>query len=214
MVTNKTKIVLSAKEQEMVCNTEWILTKHQIVQKVVALFGAVLANLQIITEQHKSNLPRAIFVQSPKISKGENYKGLPYIMLDYPRHFNKEDVLAVRSLFWWGNFFSISIQLSGKFKTAAVLHFTTNFLMLQQQEFWICVNDNPWEHHFEADNYVSLKSLTAVEFGTLISQQSFIKMSKKITLPQWNEVPVFLEQAFLQMILLLKTSYLNGEIDL
>ena len=41
-------------------------------------------------------LPAEMLFHSPKISKGENYKGLPYVMLDYPRCFGKTDIFAIR----------------------------------------------------------------------------------------------------------------------
>ena len=72
MMADKTKITLSAKELELVCNTDWILTKHTIIQKVVQQFGEVLEMMQEITEQHKPHLPKEIYSKDAKISKGEN----------------------------------------------------------------------------------------------------------------------------------------------
>ena len=112
----KTKIALSAKELELVCNKEWILTKHAIVQKVITLFGRALEDMQQQVEQRIHGLPAAVNGQSPKISKGENFQSLPYVMLDYPRYFHKENTLAIRTFFWWGNFFSVTLHLSGEHK--------------------------------------------------------------------------------------------------
>ena len=53
---------------------------------------------------------------SPKISKGENYRGLPYVMLDYPRLFGREEVLAIRTFFWWGHGFSVTLHLKGGYR--------------------------------------------------------------------------------------------------
>ena len=55
----------------------------------------------------------AIVQSTPKIAKGENYLQLPYVLLDYPRCFDKENIFAIRTMFWWGNFFSITLHLSG-----------------------------------------------------------------------------------------------------
>ena len=82
-----TKIALSDKELEMVCNTDWILTKHAIIQKVYKLFGEMLPLFEKTVNENKKYLPAEVFINSPKISKGENYKLLPYVMLDYPRYF-------------------------------------------------------------------------------------------------------------------------------
>ena len=206
MIANKTKITLSAKELELVCNIDWILTKHTIINKVVQQFSEVLVIMQEITEQHKPHLPKEIFNKDAKISKGENYKGLPYIMLDYPRYFEKEKTLAIRTLFWWGNFFSTSLQLEGNAKEAVVPNLLTNFLQLQQREYWLCVSDSPWQHHFEEDNFVPMQSLTHTGFKALITKKPFIKIGKKIDLQQWDAMELFVVQSFTEMIGLLKTS--------
>ena len=73
-------------------------------------------------------MPEVIKTSTPKISKGENYKDLPYVMLDYPRCFQKEKTIAIRTFFWWGNFFSINLQLSGEYKEQALPSLQSNFL--------------------------------------------------------------------------------------
>src|SRR5262245_43273102 len=104
---NRAKIQLTADELTLVQNADWLLTKNNIIEKVFEMFGDVAAGAGDIFKQHSASLPQEAFVQSPKISKGEKYLGLPYVMLDYPRLFTKDDVFAIRTLFWWGNFFSI-----------------------------------------------------------------------------------------------------------
>jgi len=127
---DKTKITLSAKELELVCSTDWILTKHIIIEKVINLFSAMLISMQQKTGEQKSNLPVEVFIKDPKISRGENYRQLPYVMLDYPRYFEKQDTLAIRTFFWWGNFFSINLQLSGNIKNSVVNKWGNSFPML------------------------------------------------------------------------------------
>lgn len=206
MLIRKTKIALSAKELELVCNTDWILTKHIIIQKAIDLLGEALVSMQEMAEQKKGDLPEAFFVKSPKISKGENYKQLPYVVLDYPRFFDKENTLAIRTFFWWGNFFSINLQLSGKIKNDAAPNLLAHFLQLQQNDYWICVNNHPWEHYFETDNYVPMQTLTTAKFETILTSESFIKIGKKISLQHWGEtVAVFIKDSFEEILQLLKT---------
>jgi hypothetical protein len=201
---NETKITLSAKELELVCNTEWILTKHDIIQKVMVIFSHALAGMQQQAIQQKINLPAAIFLKDPKISKGENYKSLPYVMLDYPRYFEKENTLAIRTFFWWGNFFSINLQLAGKYKTKAVTALQANFLMLQQNNYWICNSNKPWEHSFEEDNFLPIQQLTMNQFTTILNRESFIKISRKQSLQHWDTALLFIEQSFEEMLKLLE----------
>lgn len=103
---NPAKIRLSATELELVTNTDWILTKNGIIQKVKNMLEALQAEQQEYLAKEKINFPAEFTSSLPKISKGENYKGLPYLVLDHPRYFNKENVFTIRTMFWCGKFFS------------------------------------------------------------------------------------------------------------
>ena len=111
-----TKIHLSADELQLVQNAQLLLTKNTIIEKVYALFGELASELQQSSIYATRNLPAELLTLGPKISRGEKYKGLPYVMLDYPRCFGKEDIFAVRTFFWWGNFFSVTLHLKGKYQ--------------------------------------------------------------------------------------------------
>src|SRR5688572_32501219 len=143
-MNNRPKIQLSPLEMELVTNSDWILTKNGIIEKVKELFG----RLQLRQETVLSSLPEEVRQVSAKISKGENYKGLPWLVLDQPRLFTRDKIFAVRSFFWWGNFFSSTLHLYGNYKTAYQQRVIAAFSLLQQNGYSVCVNDDPWEHDF------------------------------------------------------------------
>jgi hypothetical protein len=203
-MVEKVKITLSDKERELVSNTDWILTKKSIIQKVYAMFGELLEPMQQIIRNEKEQLPSEVS-SNPKIAKGENYQDLPYVMLDYPRCFDKENTLAIRTFFWWGNFFSVSLQLSGKHKINAAPVLLNNFSMLSDSGYAICVSADPWQHHFEEDNYVAIKNYTRNDFNEILFTKNFIKIAKSIPVQQWNDVPLFVEQSFAELIKMLRS---------
>lgn len=213
-MTDLTKITLSSYEQELVVNKEWILTKHIIIDKVYRLFGGLADLMQHIVETDKANLPAKAVTVSPKISRGENYRGLPYVMLDYPRYFTKDEVLAIRTFFWWGNFFSINLHLAGDCKTKAIPALLAAFQRLKEEGYYIAVPDDAWQHHFEADNYLPLSEYTAAAFAGRLNREPFIKIAKKIPLQQWDAAPAFLALHFSEMIQLLKINYPGDETGL
>jgi len=213
-MTEKTKITLSAKELELVCNKEWILTKQIIIEKVYLLFGALSAAMQQCLIAKGEFLPAQVMAIGPKISKGENYNGLPYVMLDYPRYFTRDATLAIRTFFWWGNFFSINLQLSGEYKDNATRSLQANFSFLQENNYSVCINTEQWHHHFDKDNYVPFKELTISSFSAMLSRESFIKIAKQLDLQQWDAAGEFLEYHFNEMVMLLKVSFPNDERDL
>src|SRR5687767_11488510 len=108
---NETKIQFSNSEAEMMYNAEIILTKNRILEKVRLLFESLQEEFVGFSSRQPNQ--QALFDIPPKISKGENYEGLPYLILDYPRFFKPDNIFAVRTMFWWGNFFSTTLHLSG-----------------------------------------------------------------------------------------------------
>ena len=130
------KIQLSPEETELVQNTEWILNKHIITKKVYDMFGDLSLLLKNEAEVNSYLFPPNIQSQSGKISKGENYQLLPYVILDYPAFFGKDKIFAVRTMFWWGNFFSVTLHLSGIYKQQFTADSEAVFSFLQKEDFF------------------------------------------------------------------------------
>ena len=199
-----TKIRLSPEEETLVATADWILTKNRVIQKINQLLSNVqTSQLQLL--QPCTTFGNDVLTSSPKISKGENYKGLPWLVLDYPRCFNKEDVFAIRTLFWWGNFFSVTLHLSGNYKTKHEKKIIDSFESLKREYFFLCTNEDQWEHHFETTNYLSVHDLTGSQFREIIVNRSFIKLAKRIPLEQWHEVEKKLLEIFRQLVYTLKS---------
>ena len=203
-MTDTSKLMLSAEEQQLVTNAGWILTKRTIIDKVNFCFGALTNAMRVAIVEDAKSLPLAVVQSIPKISRGENYLLLPYVLLDYPRCFDKENIFAVRTMFWWGNFFSCTLHLSGSYKTMFEQALQNNIAALQKNDFYICVNTNEWQHHFEPDNYLPANKFTQEEIKNILMQQPFIKVAAKFSLHQWSEINVLLEKSFSDVLHLLK----------
>ena len=77
------KIQLSEAETELMQNAEIILTKNRVMQKMKSLLEEVQEQQLIFARTYLKHHQE--FIVSPKISRGENYLGLPWLILDYPR---------------------------------------------------------------------------------------------------------------------------------
>jgi len=183
---NKAKIALSPKEMELVTNAEWILTKNAIMQKAWWLLEDLQVEVAARVEQLLATLPKEVLKTTAKISKGENYKGLPYLVLDFPRCFDKDDIFAVRCMFWWGNFFSITLHLAGKYQKQYSGRLIRSYHLLVQNGFFISVGDEQWEHHFDEPNYVEIGNMTETHFIEKIQSPAFIKIANKISVNEWD----------------------------
>ena len=74
-------------------------------QKVVAMFSDLALSMQQQVKQWQPHLPAVLVESEPRISRGEQYQRLPWVMLDYPRIFGKEDIFAIRTFFLVGKLF-------------------------------------------------------------------------------------------------------------
>ena len=178
----ETKIQFSTAEMDLMRNKEIILTKNKILQKIKASLEELQEEMISSTETFLKLLPDEIFSIQPKISKGENYLGLPYLILDFPRCFQQENIFAVRTMFWWGNFFSTTLHLSGRAKITRQMKIADAFAVFAKDNYYIGINTNPWVHHFEKDNYKNVRSLKEEEFRQLCKNSQHLKVAKKISL--------------------------------
>jgi hypothetical protein len=202
-MNNFSKLMLSAEEQQLVNNSGWILTKRIIIDKVNQLMGFLSENQKAFINQEIVWLPSAAVQSTPKISKGENYLRLPYVLLDYPRCFDAGNIFAVRTMFWWGNFFSMTLHLSGTYKQKFQEKIIKN-LGKSKQHYFICINQNQWQHHFEADNYIPVNQLSPDALQFIILEKQFLKLAIKFQLQQWNDQPALLDESFREIIEMLK----------
>lgn len=194
------KIRLSEEEAALIGNAHWILTKNAILEKVKSLLARLQSAQQDWLLQHPADLPVEVIKSSPKISRGENYLGLPYLVLDQPRYFDKEDIFTIRSLFWWGNHFSVVLQLSGKYKKRYEQKISSSYTVLKEQEFFIGIGEDPWAHHFEENNYKVIAAYEASDFETIVHKHAFIKIAKKVSLKEWDNAEQRLKEIFGQLI--------------
>lgn len=174
---------------------EWILTKQRITGKIYDLLGnqvPVIETALTGLEKQEPDWQRV----SAKIYRGESYRRFPYVMLDYPRLYAGEDALAIRTFFWWGHFLSVSLQLSGKHKR----------LFAEQEGYeaeatgWLLwASESPWEHDLDAFAVVEWNKAHKEICSRLIRQQSFIKLTTRISLENWATWEKQLEEAYRQI---------------
>lgn len=171
------KVQLSVEEMRLVTDPAWILTKNSIVRKVMEMFGDLSGEWRGIMDGVAAGF-------GPKISRGEQYKGLPWVMLDYPRIFGKEDILAVRTMFWWGHCFSMTLHLKGEYLRAYLPVIEGRRKVLEEAGFEPGMGDDEWEHEHKTGEWES------------IGQKPFVKISVNIGLDRWNEAPGILTGKF------------------
>lgn len=198
------KISLSPTEMGLVTRGDWILTKREILDKVAGMLGIVSDSYKKILLEEQDIIQQLNINTGGKISKGDNYLGLPYMILDQPASFNSNEIFAIRSMFWWGNFFSITLHIAGK-NFLSKIDLTKFPALLQRNKFMLCVNSDQWHHHFEEYNYISFTDEVDVEsFNPW--KKNFLKIARKYPVDEWDNIPAYLKEDFINLMGLLKTA--------
>ena len=197
------KIRLSKKETDLVSDADWILTKNGIIRAIVEFLSAWQTEQQG-SVQHSPLLIDAWQQSAPKISRGENYEGLPWIVLDYPRAFAHPGFAAIRTLFWWGRFFSITLHASGKFKEQLAPRLAASRAKLADRDFHICIQPNEWDHRFAPENYRPASGMNDTEWTERLQEKSFLKIAVHFPVESLDGLPDKLEKEFRFLVELIR----------
>ncbi len=172
---NPAKIQFSAEESALLQDPTWLLTKNRVIARIYELLGQHAALLQ----QYRPLLPPEVCETPPKISRGENYQDLPWVMLDYPRNFSTADIFALRSFFWWGRFWNISLHLKGTY--LEYLHGWTNkrWEAFEAMGGRCCCSGDEWKH-----DWYETVGMPVQEFRNdkLLSGLPFLKLGVNLPL--------------------------------
>jgi hypothetical protein len=175
------------KELNILQDTDFLLTKSSVLDKIYKLLEDSRSELIKTVDNSNFCFPDGTDIVTGKISRGENYKNLPYMVLDYPALFTNESSFAFRTMFWWGNFFSSTLHLEGKALDKYGKTIVDNIDKLLNKNIYIGVGETPWQYHYGEDNYLPLTK----EHGEFIKNFNFLKLSKKISISEWEKLPSF-----------------------
>jgi hypothetical protein len=201
-------LTFTNEEIQAVLDSKFFYIKHSVTEKLLRLFGELEKTLTLSMKDYYFFSSEEIQVKEKgKIFRGENYRKLPYILLDCPRLFSTGTVFAFRSMFWWGKEFSFTLHLQGQAQELFRTKLTEQIQQLRGSDYFICVNSTPWEYHFEADNYQSLDAFLnheSKQLNRLLIENPFIKISRKLSIEQHADVVHYGNETFNQLMKMLK----------
>lgn len=191
----------SRRELSLLQDQDFLQTKKTIISKIQQLLGIAQKELEQNLAQSQFSDGVISRFRPMKISRGENYRDLPYLVLDYPATFSKEDIFAFRTMFWWGNFFSCTLHLQGRSLSFYRTKILENMDQFVGENYYLCIGDSPWEYHYGSDNY---KLISSNDIDT-IKKCRFLKLSKKIDLDKWEVLPAFSTSCLSHFLKILNT---------
>ena len=173
----RAKITLSPTEMELVQNAGFFLTKQAIINKVYGIFG----NLAGRWQQSYPNTPSL----SPKISRGENFEQLPWVMLDLIRRFERERALAIRVFFWWGNYFSCTLHMKNPAGSPPIFQRDVP-VQDTMHPLYVSTKGDEWNHNVYSDDYVEIGNNEALNRLLCDQQHAHVKLSTIVNFSDWD----------------------------
>lgn len=170
------------KELSYLQDTDFLLTKQEITKKITSELNEVSAALTETLLPFQSRLKTEYLKVNKKISKGENYLGLPYFVLDFPGYFKKSEVFAYRIMIWWGKEISFTLHLGGTVKSMFEKRIQLNKSAIDP--YFVCINELPWEYHFNETNYQLIKKQNDLDFSETIANKEFVKISTRLNIKE------------------------------
>lgn len=98
-----------------------------------------------------------------KISLGENYLDLPYLVLDFPKIPGNNFSWVFRTLFWWGNYSAFEVIIS----KAIIQENEQEFWNLLLDSDWVLVSDQMWSNDIQSGDFKLKKELYGLQLNTL-----------------------------------------------
>lgn len=174
--------LFSNEELEIIHNTVFFRLKSTVTQKFYQLFGELIKEIKEDKCLNDFNFPEEMDITNGKITKGENYLGLPYVVADFPKIFNQQGVFTFRMWFWWGNYILFTWHLSGKYLIEQRAFLISKFEDFQNSDVLIYIGTDEWQQHISEGSYLALKNVSKSDYIKLISEQPFFKLSQKVDL--------------------------------
>lgn len=183
-----TNLWLSNEEIQLFENTGFFKAKLKLTEHLIDILTFTREYYRKELHNYSDLLPSGILEGPGKISKGENYLGLPYLILDFPATFNKDGVFAFRTMMWWGHPVSVTFHISGKFLTKLPATFN---LDPEVRNLFIGNSREQWQHHFEISNYRPVDEFYTgnVPLAEHVKEYEFLKLACLIKTEEIKQLP-------------------------
>ena len=187
---------LSKQELEYLHDTGLLRARFQIRETLAQQLVTAEQALKACIPHLSLSLPTQVLQQAGKLSRGENYRQLPYQVLDYPRYFGQGELFAFRCIVWWGHDISCVLLLQGDVAAKHREQLIARATELYGRQVWVGIHSTPWEHHFEADNLQPLDEFTEKQLRSHFSTHSFVKLVRRLPLAAYAQIPSFCAESF------------------
>lgn len=107
-------MVFTSEEIALLNDRQIFLQKRSLLEKIGAVFARTEQLLKDTAIGSQFAFPANCHLSSGKTSRGENLLGYPWMVHDYPRLINRDEIFLFLTQCWFGHGFSCSWILTGR----------------------------------------------------------------------------------------------------
>ncbi|MCS7029278.1 MAG: hypothetical protein NZ519_11000 [Bacteroidia bacterium] len=176
------EFLLSTYDLCIVHDKAFFMAKHAIMEKWERFLSYHAEKISQWLSKPACKLPDEVKSSTPKISKGENYQGLPYMVLDYPRLFTKQDTCAFRNILLWNRGLYSTWFFEGRYIPMAV----SLFSFPSNCELFLHQSVDKWTHELLSED-ILLQQTTALDnIQKAAAKLNYLKISSFLPFEKWN----------------------------
>lgn len=138
----------------------------------------VESRLLLLRDQIGQNVQirEGIFAQPGRITRGQNYHGFPYRVLDHPAYFESGGFILFRTILIWGHHVSFHLIAHGEWKN--ILQQRLASLPDALKPWLFSMDNNPWEWFPAESGAIAFNALTDRQLSDRLQAADFIKFSR------------------------------------
>jgi hypothetical protein len=174
----KSTINLTKKELLFASDTFYPITKQKVLRKISSLMDNTAKN---IYEAYQNKL---LFYENEgfikKLSKGENYKEMPYLVIDTPQINGPGFKTLFRIVFWWGHYFTLNYYVHRSMIADYYLH--------SWKKTYLCSNMSClWENDLRQQEFIRLASNDKRTL-TLSTDITYLRLVRKVKIDKADQL--------------------------
>jgi hypothetical protein len=194
----------SSEEIRMIHDTEFFPAKAEIIQKFHEEFMKLRDQLRMECKKIRPNrAPAGCDFETGQMVKGERFHDFPYVYLDFPKFFSKDEMFTFRSFFWWGHNLFFCWFLSGPRLDEYKKRLLDCHASILHQFVFLSTAETPWEWSLETPNVIFLDQIKKEDLKEILSERTFLKLGRSVPLKSLESRDAILHEG-LRVFTLLK----------
>ncbi|MDA1121669.1 MAG: hypothetical protein O2887_14445 [Bacteroidetes bacterium] len=177
--------LLNSQQLDLIKDQDFLIEKRIVLNVLARHFQKVESGLKSTIHRYEKILPKGSLTVTGRISRGDNYKGLPYLVLDFPRFSSGDKVFIYRTMFWWGNYFLCMLITKN-----------CGYSLIQKKvpkDLMINLGSTPWNYDMNDECWESLEK----------QRHQFLAISRKVDFGNIDNLEVLSKETFEDIMSLL-----------